>query len=471
MKLSLVEMVKGVRNKDVSPVELVQESIDEINDKDKSLNAFCLLLSDQAIKEAKVMEEEMLRGEFRGPLHGIPFGVKDLFLTKGVRTAKGSRIYKENIPNESSPVVLSTKQAGGIMMGKNTTTEMGWNASSCSPLTGVTRNPWNQNKTAGGSSSGSAVAVASGMVPMALGSDGGGSLRIPASFCGLFSIKPSLGRVPTYPWSATEFLSHAGSLTKTVEDSALMMDVLMGEHDMCHNSLPNDGKSLQDAIIDPHSSSYRIAYVKTAFGVDVNVQIAASIEKCVNKISNYKNVIVEERDVPFDDPLEMFRTFWITGRGVMFRSMVEQLRCDVDPGLAMMVDEAERYTVKDLLEAQRERAQLIIGLNNFFQNYDAIIMPTVPILPFQAEKKGPKWVDENKVLQWPKWTPFTYPFNISGNPAASLPCGLSREGTPIGLQVIGRRFDESTVFKICKMLEGETLFHESHSTPEISRKV
>jgi aspartyl-tRNA(Asn)/glutamyl-tRNA(Gln) amidotransferase subunit A len=418
------------------------------------VNAFSQLFDREALEEARQCDADAERGKLRGPLHGIPMGVKDLFLTRGLITARGSRAFRSYVPSETAPIVQRALAAGAIIIGKTTTTEMGWSGSSVSEFYGNTRNPWNPTLTSGGSSSGSGAALAARMVPFALGSDGGGSVRIPAAFCGVFAMKGSLGRIPAYPWSATEMLSHAGPMTVTAEDSALLFDVLKGPHPHDHLSLPDDGLAYLHHQIEP--ARLRIAFAPTLFEYAVQPEIAAAVRHAVDKFTTGLGIAAHAVAPNWADPIEIFETLWVVGRGVVYGKAAETEH--FGSGFRRLVEHSKRYDVSDYLKAMQRRAAFAASVHDFFQDYDLLLLPTVPEKPFEAETEAPGSPRSNPrgqsdVLPWTTWTPFTYPFNISGNPAASIPCGFTPDGLPVGLQVVGRRHDDRTVLGFCQAIE------------------
>tara|TARA_R110002051_G_scaffold83393_1_gene148015 strand:- start:354666 stop:355745 length:1080 start_codon:yes stop_codon:yes gene_type:complete len=346
------------------------------------------------------------------------------------------------------------KAAGAIILGKTATTEFGWSGSGTSRVFGNGRTPWNPALSSGGSSSGSAIAVAARMVPAALGSDGGGSVRIPSAFCGTFALKGSLGRIPTWPWSATEMLSHAGPITRSVRDSALLFDLLSGPDPLDHQSLPAVQRSCLEACDEP-LPVLRIAFCPTLFNVDVDPQVAAAVASTVDKAASELGCVVDCLSLDWQDPVSIFETLWVTGRGIAYGDALKDRMHELDPGFARLITASARYQLSDYLDAMKKRAAFASQVHMLFEQYDLLITPTVPVLPFPADAEGPEGIDypAESAVPWAAWTPFTYPFNLSGNPAASLPCGWSREGLPIGLQVIGRRFDEAGVLQFCAALE------------------
>ena len=472
MLSGLAGIADKVRRTEVSAEQLVLRSLDTIKAKNSSLNAFCAVFDEAAVAEARRCDREAAAGRFRGPLHGIPVGVKDLFLTKGRRTARGSRAFRDFVPEESAPVVERIEAAGAIVLGKTTTTEFGWSGSSVSELYGPTRNPWAPALTSGGSSSGSAVAVASGMVPFALGSDGGGSVRIPASFCGIFAMKGSLARIPTYPWSATEMLSHAGPITRTAADSALLFNILKGPDPRDHNALPDDGLDYLESEVD--IDSLRIGFAPTLFDKPVDPEVAGAIERSIERIAQTFDIEVAELHPGWRDPIRIFETLWVAGRGVAYGRSVADGEQAFGAGFGALVRAAQDYDLADYLDAMKDRARFAAEVHGLFEELDLLLMPTVPILPFEAELEAPAdYPGDSSVLPWTAWTPFTYPFNLTGNPAASLPVGSASSGLPIGLQVVGRRYSDHRVLAFCRALEAlfpVRLAEETESVPAQARR-
>jgi aspartyl-tRNA(Asn)/glutamyl-tRNA(Gln) amidotransferase subunit A len=452
LALSASEMAALVRTREVSPVALVDASLAAIEALDPTLNAFCLVTADRARAEAREREREALDGRLRGPLHGVPFGVKDLFLTAGVRTTRGSRLFADFVPRETSPAVERAVAAGAVVVGKTTTPEFGFKGTADSVLTGLTRNPWDPATNPGGSSSGSAVAVAARMVPVALGTDAGGSVRIPAALCGIFSLKASLGRVPYYPPSITDMLSHAGPMTRTVLDTAIWLDVLKGPDRRDHVSLPDDAVRYAEALGGP-LPRLRCAFAPTLFGVRVEAAVERSVRGAVGAFQRATGLAVDEVTAPFDDPAKTFETLWVSSRASAHGAYLATREADLDPGYAALVRAAARYTATDVFDAMQARAAFCREVFAFFDRYDLLFLPTLPIAAFPVDAQGPDWIDRSALVPWTQWTPFTPPFNLTGQPAASIPCGADERGAPIGLQVVGRRFEDLTVLRACAALE------------------
>lgn len=465
---SVIEAAARIREGRLTPVQLVESSLLAIETHNPTLNAFGDVYAEAALEQARVMTAEALAGHSRGPLHGVPFGIKDLFSTAGLRTTKGSLTGLDNVPVQDAPIIRRLKDAGAIILGKTATTEFGWTGASTSRVFGNGRNPWDPQLTSGGSSSGSAIAVAARMVPATLGSDGGGSVRIPGAFCGAFALKGSLGRIPTWPWSATEMLSHAGPITRTVRDSALLFDILSGPDPLDHQALPVPTESYLASCEQP-LRPLRIAYCPTLFETPVDPVIASAVEAAVQQIAQALPVTITTRTLDWQDPLATFETLWVGGRGIAYgKALVNQMD-QLDPGFAELIRRSADYDLAGYLNAVQQRAAFANQVHALFNTFDLLLLPTLPILPFAADDVAPAGHGgQDGAVPWARWTPFTYPFNITGNPAASVPCGFSPSGLPIGLQVVGRRFADADVLQFCAAFEAIAPW-DQHLPPVLTR--
>ncbi|MCZ4057896.1 amidase family protein [Pantoea sp. LMR881] len=449
----LVTAARLIKQQKLTSVALVTRCLRSIESHNPTLNAFGDVYADAALCEAEACDRETAQGISRGPLHGVPFGIKDLFSTAGLRTTKGSLSSVDVIPDSDAPVITRLKAAGGIILGKTATTEFGWTGSSFSRLFGHGRNPWNPTLTSGGSSSGSAISVAARMVPAALGSDGGGSVRIPGAFCGIFALKGSLGRIPTWPWSATEMLSHAGPMTRTVRDSALLFDILSGPDARDHQALPDKGESYLARCNQP-LKPLRVHFSPTLFDTPVSPAIASRVKQAVNLLAHALPVEIRTETLTWQSPFETFNTLWTGGRGIAYGAALANQLDQLDPGFADLITRSANISLADYLAAQKQRAAFANQVHALFDDVDLLITPTLPILPFAADRHTPVDQPEGESgVEWARWTPFTWPFNLSGNPAATLPCGFTPEGLPVGLQVVGRRYAEGDVLQFCAALE------------------
>jgi aspartyl-tRNA(Asn)/glutamyl-tRNA(Gln) amidotransferase subunit A len=403
----------------------------------------CLIDEEQAVAAAKASERRWMRGKPKGGLDGVPALVKDILLTKGWPTLRGSRtIDPKQDWNDDAPSVARLKEQGAVLIGKTTTPEFGWKGVTDSPLTGVTRNPWNLSKTPGGSSGGSAAAIAAGYGPLSLGTDGGGSIRIPAGFSGIFGLKPSFGRVPAYPASPFGTVAHVGPMTRTVEDAAIMMNAISLPDSRDWLSLPYDKrdyvKNLKGGI-----KGLKVAYSPGLGYAEVEPGIRRLVDRAAKSLAAL-GAKVEEIDPGFEDPAPAFRVLWWSGARALLSSLPEEKRRLLDPGLADVLEQSMSISLDEHLEAVKQRGALGSKMRQFMERYDLLITPSLPIAAFEAGKLQP---DSELTGKWVDWTPFSFPFNLTQQPAASVPCGFTEEGLPAGLQIVGRMFDDWTVLR------------------------
>ena len=447
--LSAHELTKGYRKRKFSPVEVARAVIKHIASADRSINAMCLIDEEQAVASAKASERRWLRGKPKGGLDGVPALVKDILLTRGWPTLRGSRtIDPKQDWNDDAPSVARLKEQGSVLIGKTTTPEFGWKGVTDSPLTGVTRNPWNLSKTPGGSSGGSAAAIAAGYGPLSLGTDGGGSIRIPAGFSGIFGLKPSFGRVPAYPASPFGTVAHVGPMTRTVEDAAIMMNAISLPDSRDWLSLPYDKrdyvKNLNGGI-----NGLKVAYSPGLGYAEVEPGIRRLVDRAAKSLAAL-GAKVDEIDPGFENPAPAFRVLWWSGVRALLSSLPEEKRRLLDPGLADVLEQSMSISLDEHLEAVKQRGALGSKMRQFMERYDLLITPSLPIAAFEAGKLQP---DSELTGKWVDWTPFSFPFNLTQQPAASVPCGFTEEGLPAGLQIVGRMFDDWTVLRAAHTYE------------------
>lgn len=441
-ELPAIRMTQLFRARELSPVEVAEAALARIGALDGEINAFCLVDEDATIAAARRSEARYLRHRPLGVLDGVPVAVKDMFLTRGWPTLKGSKIFDPDQPWElDSPAVAALRRNGFVPAGKVTTPEFAWKAVTDSPLTGITRNPWDPQTTPGGSSGGSAAAVALGIAPLALGTDGGGSIRIPAAFTGVVGLKPTQGRVPFWPPSSFGNLAHPGPMTWTVEDAALLLNVMAEPH-FGDTTLPPSAVDYL-AALDGRVEGLRVAYSRTLGYVEVEPEIARAVDAAV-KVFAALGAYVEEADPGFPNPEESFERLFYGGAANSMRALGPDQRRLMDPALVEVAEWAERLSALDYLAALNEQRALTEQMNRFHQRYDLLLTPAMPIAAFAAgHEVPPGWNRPH----WPSWTPFTYPFNMSGQPACSVPCGFTAAGLPVGLQVVGPRHRDALVLR------------------------
>jgi aspartyl-tRNA(Asn)/glutamyl-tRNA(Gln) amidotransferase subunit A len=451
-RLSATELLGLYRRRELSPVEAARAVLAQIDAQNPVTNAYCLVRGDEAMAAARHSERRWHAGEPRGLLDGIPTSVKDLLLTSGWPTLRGSLTIDRAGPwTVDAPAVARLREHGAVIVGKTATPEFGWKGVTDSPLTGVTRNPWDPAKTAGGSSGGAAAAVASGMAPLALGTDGGGSIRIPASFCGIVGLKPTHGRVPVYPPSTFGTLSHVGPMARTVADAALLLDAI-GVPDIA-DPLALDRQAPVSAGLNAGAlSGLRVGYSPALGYAEVDPEVAGAVRGAAAALEQH-GARVTQADPGFASPRATFEVLWYAGAAKVVDDIPGSRRHLIDPGLAEIAEQGRRYTAVDYLQALRERSELGIVMGAFHQTYDLLVLPTEPIVAFAAGVEVPAGSAESR---WTGWTPFTYPFNMTHQPAASVPCGFSAAGLPIGVQVVGPRHADALVLSACAAIE-ETL--------------
>jgi aspartyl-tRNA(Asn)/glutamyl-tRNA(Gln) amidotransferase subunit A len=431
----------------LSPVEATRDALARIDELNGTLNGFCLVDAERALADAAASAERWRRGEPRGLLDGVPVSVKDLLLTRGWPTLRGSRtIDPDQLWDVDAPSVARLREHRAVLIGKTTTPELGWKGVTDNPLTGVTRNPWDPTKTSGGSSGGAAVAVAAGMGTISLGTDGGGSVRIPASFSGVFGIKPTYGLVPVYPASPFGTLSHVGPLTWTVADAALALDVLSGADGRDWSAGPRPAESFAAAVAAPSIAGMRIAFSPTLGYVSVDPEVAALVASAVEAFTEL-GAVVSMADPGFANPVEAFHVLWFSGAAASTAALSDEQRAGLDPGLREVREQGARFSALEYLEATATRAAVGRTMGEFHERYDLLVTPTMPIPAFAAGVESPTGG------RWTAWTPFTYPFNMTQQPAATLPCGFTSAGLPVGLQIVGPRHADARVLAACAAFE------------------
>jgi aspartyl-tRNA(Asn)/glutamyl-tRNA(Gln) amidotransferase subunit A len=447
--LTASELVAAYSSGELSPVEATRAALDVIADRDSDYHAFTLVDPEVALDAARSSEERWRQGNPIGWLDGVPSSIKDLFLTQGWPTLRGSLcIDRDQAWDVDSPVTARMREHGLVLLGKTTTPELGWKAVTDSPLDGITRNPWNPALTPGGSSGGSAVALAAGMGELSVGTDGGGSIRIPASFCGVVGFKPTGGRVPLYPASPYGALAHAGPMARSVDDVALLLDVIAAPDPRDPSALPPPPSTYREAV-RRDVRGLRAAYSADLGYVDVDPEIAQIVVSVAAKVSE-AGLLVEDADPGFDDPADAFDVLWSAGAAQWLDSFPPGSEERIDPGLRAVWERGRTYSARDYLNATAERASLGIHMGEFHTRYDVLITPTMPIPPFEVGHDVPPGSDYES---WPQWTRFTYPFNLTQQPAITVPAGFTSSGLPVGLQIVGPRHSDDLVLAVARLIE------------------
>ena len=439
-----------IRAKKLSPVELTRATLERIERLDPALNAFCTVTADAALAAAREAEQAVMRGAPLGPLHGLPVSIKDLALTKGVRTMGGSYIFEHRVPDVDAPFVRRLREAGAVCVGKTTSPEFGWKALGDSPLTGVTRNPWNPAFTTGGSSAGAGAAAAAALGPLHQGSDGAGSIRIPSAFCGIVGVKPTYGRVPIWPVSNNDYTTHTGPMTRTVADAALMLGVMAGPD-------PWDATSLEAppadylGLLNRGVRGKRVAFSPDLGGLRVDPEVATLVAAAARAFESL-GCKVEEVKPGFADSTDMIRLLWSAHYAGNYGQFLGEWRDRMDPGLVACIEEARRWSAADYVAMRGRKITYWDSVRPLFETYDLLLTPTTSVPALPVGRLNPDGWPQH-AWDWFPWASFSYPFNFTGQPAATVPAGFAANNLPVGLQIVGRRFDEVTVLQAAAAFE------------------
>jgi aspartyl-tRNA(Asn)/glutamyl-tRNA(Gln) amidotransferase subunit A len=454
-QLSAAELLRLYRRREVSPVEVARDALDRIARFEPQINAFVLVDEDGAIEAARASEARWVKGEPNGLVDGLPATIKDIIDVKGQPTRRGSLTTATTPVAHDSPAVARLKEQGAVILGKTTTPEFGWIGACHSPLTGITRNPWNPARTTGGSSGGAAAAALLNLGVLHLGTDGAGSIRIPSAFTGIFGIKPSYGRVPAYPASAFTALAHQGPLTRTVTDAALMLSVI-GQPDArdttaWNTPAPDFRIGLDDGVRGLRIAwSARLGYVK-----ELDADVETSARKAAQVFADL-GAHVEEADPGFAEPIEIERTVWYAVAATLVDAVPAGEREKVDEGLRGMAEQGRRYSLADYLSAHSRRTELAQHMLRFHERYDLLLTPQMPVPAIEAGRVTP--ADGRFGDEWINWSPYTYPFNLTQQPAASVPCGFSSDGLPVALQIVGPLRRDEIVLRAARAYESACPF-------------
>ncbi len=455
--MSAVDMAEAIKNGEETSSEILEVFIERIEKINPIINAYCTLTFDMAREMAKKADDSIRNGQNLGSLTGIPTSIKDLMLTKGIRTTYGSLLHEKFVPEEDEVAVKRLKNAGCVILGKTNTPEFGHVALTNNKIFGETKSPWNIETNSGGSSGGAAASVAAGMGPLALGSDGGGSIRVPSSCCGVFGLKPTFGRIPRYPHDTIAFWSmdHYGPITRYVKDAALMLNVMKGYHPADNNSIPDDHIDYIKALEDK-PKKLKIGYSMTlGFAKVLEDEVKENVLNGIHKFEKY-DWDVEETQLKIKNPGLAFKTLVSVGYAYdlqkAYNENPEILSTDLNSIVRLGLD----TNSINIGKAREQRKQVYEVMYQYFKDYDILITPTTPCPAFK-----PGWLDSGttfptigkKTLSTMDWITYTYPFNMTGLPAASIPCGWTRSGLPIGMQIVGKRYDEKTVLQVSKAFE------------------
>ncbi len=451
-----LELTELIRRRAVSPVEVTRAVLGRIEQLNGRLGAYVVIHAERALEEARRAEQGVMAGQPLGGLHGVPLSIKDNFWTAGDRTTFGSRLLADFVPTEDAPSVARLRAAGALFVGRTNLPEFAWRGSTDNPLFGESRNPWDLTRTPGGSTGGGAAAVAAGLGPLALGSDGAGSIRIPASFCGLVGLKPSFGRVPLYPApGGHELVAHVCPLARTVRDVALLMNAIAHYDRRDPFALPDDGVDYLAACDQPLVRPRGGSPVRVAWSADLGFapveretrEIAAAAARAFGEMG----LEVEEASPDLGDPSMILRTLYGGAQAGAHAARPPEQKAQMDPELVAYAEASSALGLVDYFRAVVARQAMVDALRRFFERYDLLLTPTLGLTAFPLGLVGPREVAGREVTHL-GWT-LCYPFNYSGQPAISIPAGWTASGLPVGLQIVGRRLEDGLVLRAAAAFE------------------
>ena len=457
--LSATELLLHYRRRSLSPLEVTRAVLARIEQLNESFNAFVFVDAEGALAAAAESERRWQEGRPIGLLDGVPTTIKDVVLTKGWTARYGSLATDEDNPSPfDAPATARLREQGALLIGITASPEFGWKGVTDSPLFGITRNPWDATRTPGGSSGGAAAAAALGMGALHIGTDGGGSIRIPAGFTGVFGHKPCYGRVPAFPLSPFGTVAHVGPMARSVADLALMLTVISRPDARDPHALPASGRDFRVGL-DDGLVGLSIGYSPDLGYAEVHPEVASCVAAAVGTLEEL-GAKVETVEPPFDNPLEIFQTHWYAGAAQRYESLPEERRALTDPGFREIVALGKEINLASYLEAVAQRGALARSMQAFHERYDILVTPSLAIPAFGAGLELPEPDGERR---WMDWTPFSYPFNLTQQPACSVPCGLTSDGLPVGLQIVGPRYDDALVLRAARAFETR---HPFQAPPE-----
>ncbi|MFX1390340.1 MAG: amidase [Promethearchaeota archaeon] len=461
--ISAFNMVNKIINQEITSEELTEIIIERIEKINPIINAYCTPTFDLARDGARTADKAVKDGEKLGLLHGIPLSIKDETETKGIRTTFGSLLFENHIPRNDEAVVERLKDSGIVILGKTNTPEFGYKAETDNLIFGVTKNPWDLERTTGGSSGGAASAVASGLSPIAIGSDGGGSIRIPSCFCGVYGLKSTFGRVPQNAMKLFGYLGtfvHKGPLVRYVKDAALVLDVIAGLDDSDRYSVPKPNYSYLEKL-DEKPTNLKIGYsLDLGIAEAIDPEVEKSVLSGIQKFEEF-GWTPEKTRVRLKNPEDIFIKIWCACFAYTLGPYLESGKDKIDPYLLELINLGYTFSTSELKLAEIQREMIYENICKIFNKIDILITPTLACPAFKIggsniidkENRKTNIIINGEYMTELGWLPFTYPFNMSGHPAASIPCGWSKEGLPIGMQIVGKRFDELTVLQVSKAFE------------------
>jgi aspartyl-tRNA(Asn)/glutamyl-tRNA(Gln) amidotransferase subunit A len=456
--LSAGQLSPLIRNKKVSPVEIVEAQLARISALEPALNSFITLMPDEAIEAARQAEQEIQAGQYRGPLHGIPLGLKDMYYVKGVPNTSGSKLFDDFVPEFEGTIVTRLREAGTIFLGKTNTHQLAYGITGENPDHGHMHNPWDPELIAGGSSGGSASATASGECTFTMGSDTGGSIRVPGSLCGLAGLKPTYGRLSCHGISGLSLsMDHPGPIARTVEDCALAMDLVAGYD-------PNDPVSANvpvsdyAGVLNGDVRGLRVGVPREYFEVPLDPQVEQAVRSAIDVLGDLGAAVTEVSWPMYHYAMAIAVAIQLVEVTAYHRKLVLTHGPHLYPPVRLLIESGFFISAADFLEAQRARALFVRQSRDLLEDVDILVGPMTPIT---AHKIGAAEVKVGDIVMGsrPALTQYTRPFNLNGFPAITVPCGFSDDGLPIGLQIAGRPFDEETVLRAAHAYEQATDWH------------
>ena len=446
---TVTELGKAFGRGRLTPEAATEAALARIRATEPALNAFQLIDEDGAREAARASAKRWAAGQPLGPMDGIPLTIKDIVAPRGWPTLSGSLTERSNGPwDDDAPAVARLREAGAVILGKTTTPEFGWKGMTDSPLAGVSRNPWNTAHTPGGSSGGAAASLAAGVGAIAYGTDGGGSIRIPSNYCGLYGFKPSYGRVPHAPNDRPfSTLSSGGPIAHTVADAAIFLNIISQPDDRDWRALPPDGRDYRIGL-DDGVRGLRLAYAPALGGAEVAPEILAATDRAVQLLADLGAAVETVGEVT--TPLRpRFEAYWLAGFATRVRGMSEEKRALLEPDFRVLAEAGLDVGIEAYLQGEAERSRMGAEFAAFHRDYDLLLTPTQPTLPPTVETR----YHSAQFDRWRHAVPFTVPFNLTGQPAASIPCAVSDTGLPIGLQIVGPRFADHLVLRASRAFE------------------
>ena len=454
--LTATEIRDKIRNRDLSAVEVMEAHLTQIEKVNPTVNAIVTLHPGQALDGAKAADAAISNGEFLGPLHGLPTAVKDLTLTKGMRTTFGSPIYKDNVPDRDAIIVERIKKAGAIIIGKTNTPEFGAGSNTFNPIFGATLNPYDTSKTCGGSSGGAGVSLACRMLPIADGTDLGGSLRNPANFNNVVGLRPSPGRVPGVSPLGWSTLAVQGPMARTVGDLALHLSAIAGPDNRSPISIEQPGVAFA-APLERDFSGVRIAYMPDLDGLPVDPRVALIIKNCVGILESL-GCVVDEAAPDFSNADEVFKTLRAWGTASVRSELLEQHRDLIKGTIIGEIELGLKLKANDVSRAEEMRTAYFNRVNSFMNTYEFMVMPVNQVPPFDVTTEYPTEINGVHMESYIDWMKSCYYISSLGHPAASVPCGFTPEGLPVGLQIVGRHHDDFGVLQLANAFEKASMF-------------